>query len=314
MQSCSYVWKDRVPVNPPHCTTHTHELITSSNSKFIATNKPSLLSSQFPLRLYTDPFETVPSLPSNVCTESLFNVVPGLHLLSNKSSSCIESFYSVAGRWEPYEWTLTVDSAYLLVRKIAALYHALVFSHQTVTWLDIDVIVVKPPDHRFHKFVSAADVTYTPFVFDRSRHNDVRPFQVEDDYWRIESGIISCRQTMTRTLRLMLKHYDGGAAKLAHECSLRQNWLCDVQWVRQNLFLDDVFVWSMFMHGKKFDHTFKQQWFAATDSLRCKDIPIGSCANSSLPNTSPFRLGEYFKHHLQGPYSKHPLRSPSGGL
>ena len=296
-------------VNPPRCMTHTHEFITSSNRKFIETNRPSLLSSSFPLRLYTDPNETVLDLLSNVCTESLFDVVPGLDVLSNKSSSCIESFYSVAGRWEPYELTLTVDSAYLLVRKIAALYHALVFSRQTVTWLDIDVIVVKPPDHRFYRFVSAADVTYTPFVFDRSHYNDVRPFRVGDDYWRIESGIISCGQTMSRPLQSMLKHYDGGAAKLAHECSLRQNWLCDLLWVRQNLFLDDLFVWSIFMHSKKFDFTFKQQWFAATDLLRCKDIPIGSCANSSLPNTSPFRLGEYFKHNLNGPYSKHASRT-----
>ena len=60
---------------------------------------------------------------ADVCLVDLFEVMPLAGLVTSPSS-CIDAFYRISGAHEPHEYSLRVQAAKLLVRPVAALYHA----------------------------------------------------------------------------------------------------------------------------------------------------------------------------------------------
>lgn len=214
-------------------------------------------------------------LQKRLCLLDLFRVVPWLARLILAPDSCIDAFYRIAGRREPFEEQLKIKSAKLLVRKVAAMFATSLALPPggLFMWIDVDIDQVAELDQRFISFVSAYDVTYIPFVvcFPWNSHSCVleaastknygHVFDSNDPAWRVESGLLAMRVNVRTValLRALLHHYDGGAAALALDCLCDSRRAagttvasarvpCGERYFSRNLYLDDLFAWSLFMH------------------------------------------------------------------
>jgi len=105
---------------------------------------------------------------SSLCMVDLFDAWPSFARLITKNHSCVDAFYSISGRVEPFEGILRIPSGKVLARKVAALYHAAmgVDDATPVMWLDWDT-TYRPQSNeivaKLWQHVSARDVTLLPF-------------------------------------------------------------------------------------------------------------------------------------------------------
>ena len=142
--------------------------------------------------------------------------------------SCIDNFYYWAGNREPLMASMNVQSGKLLVRKVAALFHAArsLPDGMPLLWLDFDVAFQQPAGGplwaQLARFVSRQDVPYLPFK-PSTFPNRVPPFK-RIDTWAVESGVLAVRpDARTRQLLAwMLRHYDGRASELVRMCTCVQ--------------------------------------------------------------------------------------------
>ena len=192
----------------------------------------------------------------HVCLVDLFHVVPELHHWLYSNASCIDAFYKIAGHSEPFEKTLVFKSAKVLVRKTAAIFHAVhsLPNKATVLWVDFDVAPSAEAALDwtiFWNFVQQHDVSYLPFVHavrtisavlsgasfpphggplpnttrctDPGR--DVDKAALGSTMWVVDTGVLALVVSdVTRELAaLVLRHYDSTGAELASKC------LCQLQ-------------------------------------------------------------------------------------
>jgi len=192
----------------------------------------------------------------HVCLVDLFHVVPELHHWLHSNASCIDAFYKIAGHSEPFEKTLVFKSAKVLVRKTAAIFHAVhsLPNKATVLWVDFDVAPSAEAALDwtvFWNFVQQHDVSYLPFVHavrtvsavlsgasfpphggplpnttrctDPGR--DVDKAALGSTMWVVDTGVLALVVSdVTRELAaLVLRHYDSTASELASKC------LCQLQ-------------------------------------------------------------------------------------
>ena len=331
-QGCKAVWARSPPhvTRPPpyHCTRRAQQQTEQKSLLLTSASTPALVrASTFeyagtplaaaqldvPLWLYheysldrrhnrsgADAWEAVvlPRLlrdsERDVCAVDLFSAISGLFELIADSSSCIDAFYRVAGRREPFAGRLPVATGKVLVRKLAALHHALqlVPSGSTVIWLDFDVVpqVGRLSGVGFLEFVTSRDLTYIPFTSrNRTPREASMAARVRDGLdqplsnvadlvtwpqsWSVDSGVLAVRRSSEtqQLLWRMLQHYDGGAFALVEACLCGggEAWQqrlpassppptqsshavvpCQQTWFQRNLYLDDLFVWTLFVHAE----------------------------------------------------------------
>ena len=215
-----------------------------------------------------------PRVASRVCAIDLFLMQPWLMNLLVRPDSCIDAYYRLAGNREPLVRSMSIQSGKLLVRKVAALSHAVMNlnDRSVALWLDFDVTFQSPSQwpssdssinatawSELTTFVQQQDVTYLPFK-PHVQPRATRALQPVDS-WAIESGVLAvlAGQRTRALLRHLLQHYDGRAADLARVCTCADGVnsddhhedlrLCDQAWFADSLYLDDMWVWTLYMRA-----------------------------------------------------------------
>ena len=304
-------------------TTSNRDLKAAKQRSF---NGTPLRGLQFPIWLYHEASRANPAMgmdevmaaiatQDKVCLVDLMKAVPVITELTHSPDSCIDAFYRIAGRREPFERAgIRFKSGKLLVRKVAAIYHATSFSPQghCIVWVDMDVTYRRPIDDGFLRFVQRFDVVAVP--------NQVHaPVGLNHSRWFTETGILAFTtgDNSQRLLRQVLDHYDGGAVDLASAClchplqssSSSRSLPCDKSWLTSHLYLDDLWVWTLFLHWQAAQDLpvkgLRQGWFASKPYKPCPGFPATRCACTSRcarPNatseTSPFEIARYLLHHM----------------
>ena len=336
--------------------------ITSTNAQSWSTSMargfmytPLQTQMPAPLVLYheasiSSPF---PPPPRNVtgasqfCLVDLFEAWPSLRSMITANDSCIDEYYRLAGRSELFERKLRIQSGKLLVRKIAALYHAAMALDvgTPLVWVDWDCAYAPEHGaqgvaHRFWQHVRAHDVTILPF-----RPKQLRGLRCKDELstlddpsYVIDTGVLGLRRGVEAVnfLWRLLRHYDGGAVQLVHSClCCQQNSSaehctdspgghapCREPWFAPNLFLDDLFAWTLHVHWEiRSERQLKVGWFGT--GRRVKSATMGRTTHciwdhkgwvSACPGansaTSSFDVLRLFRHFIastgatSGPYSQ----------
>ena len=274
-----------------------------------------------------DAAAVVASLPPSVLAEDLFALEPQLESLM-QNGSAIERWYGLQGFREPNFKSSFLQTGKLLVRKCAAIAHALRRvgpGCSLLVWADTDVEFKRPLDAAFVAWASQHEFAYTPLPGngfhkrqwnqpDRALPRD--PDYPRHDHWIIESGFMSfVPNRCTRALAsAAVELYEGGLLALAAHCGMidgdsrlripfRGNRACPLR-VARNLFINDVFVWSLlarlaegqFAAPRGFacclcaGRNLTQGWFAFVDRL--------APARPGHPRVSPFSLQpHYVVHH-----------------
>lgn len=182
----------------------------------------------------------------------LFVAEPSV-LAMQRPEGAIESFYAAMGAWEPVEKRLRLQSGKLLARKVAAIKHAVhsVPNGTVIVWTDVDVVFLRPLDGEFTEFVAKHDVTYCPM-----QGRNLGTLGLDDPRWRVESGVMAFHvNARTRALTsAALELYDGGTLRVATACRDRAaagqpEPECSETWLRDNVFLNDIYVWALLLHG-----------------------------------------------------------------
>lgn len=182
------------------------------------------------------------------CFLDLFLAEPRALALQGADGN-IEALYRENGAWEPVEKKLVIQSGKLLCRKVAAIKHAVHAAPDgvVVVWTDMDVRFQKPLNGAFAAFVREFDVTYCPFLGREMMRG------LDDPFWRIESGVfIIVANARTRALTAAaLELYDGGILAITRACEARgvTEPECAEPWLFRNLFLNDIYVWALLLHG-----------------------------------------------------------------
>ena len=197
-------------------------LYTQLPSPLVFYHESSIIASSFP-----PPPPNATDL-STLCMVDLFDAWPSFARLITSNRSCIDAFYRIAGRQEPFEGVLRIPSGKVLSRKVAALYHASmgVDDGTPMMWLDWDT-TYRPQSHdvisSFWQHVTAHDVTVLPF-----RHGDRTHMRctnalisLDDPSHTIDTGLLGLRRgaASVRFLWRLMRHYDGGATYLRHICA-----------------------------------------------------------------------------------------------
>ena len=269
------------------------------------------------------------------CLVDLFVAEPSVLKLQGPGGA-IEAFYTAMGAWEPVEKRLRLQSGKLLVRKVGAIKHAVhsVPDGTVVVWTDVDVVFHRPLDGAFIDFVARYDVTYCPM----QGHN-YGTTGLDDPTWRVESGVMAFRaNARTRALtRAALELYNGGTLRIATACRDRAaagqpEPECTEPWLKRNLFLNDIYVWALLLHGARRDSMLlrelvpsfsdladglEQAWFTqlqyfARENPQKRQYNLGNCDNvtklclGATPFTAPFNIHDYARHHMTrtGTYTK----------
>ena len=283
-------------------------------------------------------------MSTSTCPVDLFEAVPQLQHLLTSCESCIDEYYRVAGGKEPLtgntfpNWKL---SGKVLSRKVVAIYDALqrMSLNSQLLWLDFDVSF-KSSDLEFSfSFMQRFDVTYLPFRFGNAAWTNklgdnprVGLSRLKEDHtWIVDTGILALRVSpATRSfVQKLLNFYDFDAAILARTClcnpSLRffanssvnlssqafmdVEYPCKKSWFQENLYLDDLYVWSLFLHWdlRRMPSALSHGQFAMTKSSNQTAAGICGwrrnwrlvCPNATY-SASPFPISDYFIHGISG--------------
>ena len=252
---------------------------------------------------------------TGACLRDVFASDGRINALQGRNSS-VEQTYLKIGAWEPYEGSLVTQSAKILVRKVAAIADALrrAPDNVTVVWVDGDVVLQRALDARFLGFCKRFDVVYTAF-----RGRAANTLGLGDTSWRVESGVIAfTANARSRALaEAAMQVYDGALLSIITRCaSKRPHSECAEPWLARNLFMNDVYVWALLLHGSHrnssllrdlipsfchFATILRQGWF--TPSARGNGARGGALA-SSWPYVAPFNLTDFARHFMKrGTYS-----------
>ena len=218
-----------------------------------------------------------------------------------------------------------------------------------VLWLDFDTeprTLLHAPMH--WSFLLEHDVTHVPMRmqphYAAGQHSPnffLKPLsRLDDDTWVIDSGVLAVRTSAAavQLLRTMMRHYDGGAVALAREClckrvgaatttlaaarphdqagSQRADAPCDKEWFTYNLYLDDLFVWTLFMQASGRAQLAAEQPKHAQNQSRAVSGEAGGWMPGGTPWVSQgwFASGrwETFWHNgtLRGMCTPTPLKRP----
>lgn len=255
----------------------------------------------------------------NVCLTDIFEVQPLLIELIRVNGT-LDKFYDYAGDMEPCDQPLRVKSGKLLVRKIAAIEYALsqLRKNQIIVWSDTDVLIQNDFDDTFFRYVSAFDISLIPFTVNpRWGVKPMKDFEkLEDPYWRIESGLVALKvgYYSKEIMSKVIKMYDGGLLRKVKECFKKNKNkrpdICEEIWFQRNVYLDDIFVFSMVLHEYKTEA--KIGWFHHCQPLiethtlcahSCR-YPFPHVAPNQTQYTSPFPIDYYACHKIgSGAYS-----------
>ena len=321
---------------PHHILDSPTLLVTSMPLGLLAatTRKNHLLrtASEFAMPLYVlfdpdpsfDAATVVASLQSTVLAEDLFAVEPQLETLM-QNGSAIERWYGLQGFVEPYFGYSYLQTGKLLVRKCVAIHHALrrVGSGcSLLVWADTDVELKRPLDAEFIAWASLHEFAYTPlpssgrYARAWTRHSDrIMQSDAAESHWIIESGFMSFvpNHCTRRLAAAAVELYEGGLLALAASCKMidgnsnkrlpiRGSKHCP-RLVARNLFINDVFVWSVLARLAEGQFTaprgfacclcpgrnLTQGWYAYEGRL---------AQTLSNPRVSPFSLQpHYLVHH-----------------
>ena len=279
-----------------------------------------------------DPNPAQPPGAMSVCKSNLFEAEPQLLPLM-RTGSLIEQFYCKFGAREPLQGAIAYQTGKTLVRKVAAVHHALrtLPLGTRVVWSDFDAIVLQQLEGSpFDDFVSQYDLTYIPM---RTKNlNSKTPMFI------VESGVMAF--TVSERSRALaaaaMELYAGGMLSLKRSCSAA-GWkgACSPVWLQGNTFLNDVYVWTILLHALLHNSTvfdahapsltgavgLRQAWFGINCSCPhwrggnppgvldflyswaswC-DAP-GKCpcpgTNTTIIPTAPFSLVDYIWHDLK---------------
>ena len=284
----------------------------------------------------------------STCPVDLFEAVPQLQHLFTACESCIDEYYRIAGGKEPLNGRSALQklSAKVLARKVVAIYDALqrMRIDSLLLWLDFDVSFKSSDLDPSFSFMQRFDVTYLPFRFGNARWSHKlhdRPTVglsrlIEDHTWIVDTGILALRVSpATRSfVQKLLNFYDVDAAILARTClcnptlrffantsiHLSSQAFMDVEfpckkiWFQENLYLDDLYVWSLFLHWdlRRMPSALTHGQFAMT--LNSIQTAAGICGwrdnwrvvcPNATDSASPFPISDYFKHGISsmGAYS-----------
>ena len=234
----------------------------------------------------------------SVCRDDIFAAEPRLLPLM-RNDSLISSFYDKVGAWEPLQGALSYQTGKTLVRKVAAVYHALhSLPYGTIVlWCDFDsMLLTTLEEPAFQEFLSRHDFAYIPMRGKSHAFWTKSPFDMP---WLIESGVmaftVNARSRALAAAALQL--YEGGMLNLREVCARKLPPAdCGEPWLETNLFLNDVYVWTLLAHGlhhnssllRKHIPSFhralglRQAWFGVHAS--CPNNP--ATLNASGMNTS----------------------------
>ena len=236
------------------------------------------------------------------CCVDVFEAEPWLRDAVRIGGS-IDQFYDYAGFMEPCDQPLRLKSGKLLVRKLAAMLHTLnsVPDGDIVIWLDTDVTFTSSQlDERFLNFVKTWDVSMIPFSSNK-QWGDVAVPDFENSllssYWRIESGVVAfVANKRTRMLMSYVKSlYTGELLSITKQClETREDVkFCEQIWVRRNLYMDDIFAFTLALRFFNMHQGLKIGWFYSGCGAHCK-----TCLQES---TKSLRHSYAFPHVCTGP-------------
>ena len=317
-------------------------LITSAGSRLLnAKEQPAVLKSYAgrdaspPLVLFNENSWDVAhkrqpvlqsQLPDGVCTLDIFVVAPWLTDFIQPGGFA-DQYYDFGGAMEPCDQPLKIKSGKVLARKVAAMNYALrhVPDNTTVIWLDTDVVLRAPLDETFLAFTRTHDISYIPFTTNRLWGDTplVDFYSLEDPFWRIESGVVALTASATTRSLIsdVIDHYNGKLLRRVKQC-LRllplmplQTSPCNESWFQRNVYLDDIFVFSLILHERA---ATRQGWFSVGHGQHCRgplaaedDVavanpyPFPHVCRGQTPYSSAFNLERYFEHQIgSGAYSK----------
>lgn len=275
------------------------------------------------------------------CFIDLFEALPPLFALITSSNSCVDAFYRIAGRHEPEESELRVQTAKVSVRLIGAMYHAALSLPRRASflWADFDAVPLKPLDDAFWSFVRSYDISYAPFVdiphiptrvwrLDRMTARGAmikRLIKQSDPTWRVSPDLLgfSVGRRSRALLEAMLRHFDGDGVWLTRHCLCQQagvsSFPCAREWFAENLYFGGTYVWSLHLHWAALRQhpelaELKQGWFAAGNGMPhvggwdCHLSPNSetqqAACTGAAPFVSPFSIRDRFEHRFNtGPFA-----------
>mmetsp|Transcript_26525 Transcript_26525/g.64086 ORF Transcript_26525/g.64086 Transcript_26525/m.64086 type:complete len:584 (-) Transcript_26525:310-2061(-) len=310
-------------------------LVTSSSATYIRLRKRvnfehSLWGkrSPYPLWLYhenrweelhgREPLEAG-ELPQADCFVDIFDAVSGLEEALTAEDGLIDRFYRIDGVRSLSD---SIMDGKALIRKVAAMAHAAseLPDGSRLVWVDVDTSVDNAFDGEFEEFAAGLDLAYLVEVLcrrDLANASDVDGLPGWCKDFKIETGVfvVSVSPRTRRFLRRALMWYDGPMLALAQAClgpAAPRPEECQVNWIRNNIGLNDVFVLNLLMHQE--GHANLRQGWLANKPFLCEEhlsSLLGHCSacpqrpepapGSGKPGArtlvSPFFVEDYITHH-----------------
>ncbi|KAH9257952.1 hypothetical protein BASA81_003971 [Batrachochytrium salamandrivorans] len=279
------------------------------------------LSSQFPLWVYNEntwevlhnrqPLEAT-DLPFGECMLDVFKVSPVL----NQHTLQIDQFYEIAGTPGLNE---RIMDGKVLVRKVAAIHHALHSAKDgtLVVWLDVDVVFTKLPwSEMLSRFVLDRDVNYLAETTCWRTAREVGSYAALPDEcldFRVDTGIVVFRagEVTRRFATWWLDAYSGPMLALAKLCFENQppsnpqhlvefftgsqsrhagkinspQDLCNLKYIRSSLGLNDIHTFALGLHA--FGSELRHGWLAYKTTgcrpVETDKLPGGHCHPCKSP-------------------------------
>ena len=295
------------------------------------------LSQALPLIIYheDDLPADVRAIP-NVCTIDLRAQFDWLEYEIHNEDSGLNKYFKLSSYFDPFsnpKKRVTIKYGHVLLFKAASIYHAI---HSTrvegslVFWLDTDVTIRDPlPTHAID-WLRKRDVTYVPFYVYPSNFNRWLEFNLNkiseekrlmnQEWWRIESGVVafSVNERTRAFAKKAIDLYRGGMYWLAKACFNKfdhqeEAKFCKKLRVKNNLYLNDVFVFSLLLHSdihkdSLFHVNLTHGWFAVK-GLEPWGSGLYAWGNGMyepnfIPSVEPnrvisnFYIGQYLFHYM----------------
>lgn len=246
--------------------------------------------------------------------------------LQNQDSG-LNKYYNISDYHEPTNPDPKVGDTidgHVLLHKVAAINHAVHSSkHDSlVMWVDTDVSFRKQLPASVINWLKDRDISYIPMYLGPTENWDNYNVEKEADlkklmlqeWWIIESGLVafSVNERSKAFVSKAVEMYRGGMYFLAKAC-FNNAPFCKLERVRKNVFLNDIFVFSLLLqsdcHQDQFFYVgLKHGWFAM------RGLPPFGIFNRTwgnhhyTPNFSPvrdnnsvianFHIDEYIFHHF----------------
>ena len=224
-------------------------------------------TNQYPLVVYRDDVEKVSSLRYRravSCEIQLFRVFPWLTFETHAWNSSLNRFIRFAGAYEPFSRPMRSKVNHLLFRKMLAVWHMLgmVADGTLLIWLDSDVTIENKLSEEVVAWLKKRDITYIPTYH---AHKQSQQRMTADWYsklrsdWFVETGIFSVTKSAKSLtfFKRIVELYLGDLQQIAEMCvsdsvydkSLKHRCKCSSPAVYTNLYMNDIFVFSLLTHA-----------------------------------------------------------------